>query len=463
MAMEWDGEDRAASGAEAASGYQLRVLSGRHSGAIMPLPPGRHSLGQDEESDFIFLDDAFLGGRVILDLTGAEPSVEVTGQVKATLEGRELAAGTSSPLPSFLPVEVGATRFAIGPAGSPWPGPTPGADPAAAAEPDDKVEDGHAAPAPDGSPDPDAGAPETSRKASRRRGRRVLAAALVLAALGGLAAWVFPRDSRDPGETLRGILAGMRLPEVRVEAVPGGFKLKGFLRNESERDSLAARLKGFQPPVRTDLVSLEEIRAALQGVLDLYHLQCPVDVGPAGKAVVTCVMDNPGLAKEMSEALRQAAPPGTDLELRLHPASEAYAFVNARLSARVLDHKIHPEARQGRMACVLVRHRMDSLEMDTWNGIRDSFRERFGMELEERWTDRLPPVLARFQNIARLLDAQLVGVTVGDLSYVSLKGRRKYFEGARLAGGISLKSIQRDRIVLGLDDIEQNYFLKRRK
>src|SRR3954467_11173085 len=97
MAMEWDGEDRGAAGAETASGYQLRVLSGRHSGAIMPLPSGRHSLGQDEESDFIFLDDAFLGGRVILDLTGSEPAIEVTGQVKASLDGREIPSGKLSP------------------------------------------------------------------------------------------------------------------------------------------------------------------------------------------------------------------------------------------------------------------------------------------------------------------------------------------------------------------------------
>jgi hypothetical protein len=83
------------------------------------------------------------------------------------------------------------------------------------------------------------------------------------------------------------------------------------------------------------------------------------------------------------------------------------------------------------------------------------------MDLEERWTDRLSPALLRFSAATRELDSQLVGVTVGELSYITLRNRRKFFEGARLASGLTVKSILRDRIVLSLDNVEQNYFLKK--
>lgn len=463
--MELDGQDHAAApGAETAAEYQLKVLSGRHSGAIMPLPPGRHSLGQDEESDFIFLDDAFLGGRVIVDVTGTEPAIEVTGLVKASLDGRELTAENPVPLPSYRPVEVGATRFAIGPSRLPWPEPAspalpPDAKPAVAEIPSDANEVSDPSPVPEGRTEGDA---EPVRKAPRR-GRWILwvaATVLILTALGGLAAWFYPRAKVDPAIRLRALLAELRLLEVKVEPASGGFLLKGVVPSDAERDSLSNRLKGFLPPVQANVTTLEEIRAAIQGVLDLYHMQCPVTLGPAGKAVVACVVDNPGIAKEMSESLRQAAPPETDLELRLRPVSEAYAFLNRELSARVLDHKVHPESAKGRMGCVLVKNQMDSLEMTGWNGIRASFRSEFGMDLEERWTERLPPVLLRFQSLAHVLDTQLVGVTVGEMSYITLKHRRKYFTGARL-GGITLKSIGRDRLVLSLDNVERNYLLKK--
>jgi hypothetical protein len=112
------------------------------------------------------------------------------------------------------------------------------------------------------------------------------------------------------------------------------------------------------------------------------------------------------------------------------------------------------------MGCVLVQNRMDSLEMAAWNEIRADFLKEFGMDLEERWTDKLSPVLLRFQNLARVLDTQMVGVTVGEMSYITLKHRRKFFVGARL-GGLTLKSIRSDRLVLSLDNVEQNYFLKK--
>ena len=100
--------------------FLMKVSGGRHSGANLPLVPGKYSLGQDQDCDFIFLDDAFLGGRILLDVTGAKPVLEVTGSTKASVGGKPMASATQ-PLEPFEYVEVGATRFALGPAGTPWP------------------------------------------------------------------------------------------------------------------------------------------------------------------------------------------------------------------------------------------------------------------------------------------------------------------------------------------------------
>ena len=470
MAMDFEGEGGGAD-TETAVGYQLKVLGGRHSGAIMPLPPGRYSLGQDEDSDFIFLDDAFLGGKVIIDVTGVIPKLEVTGVVKAAVEGQGVVPGQPLPFDSYQPVEVGATRFAIGPANLPWPEPAKakpdeidivrGAEGAAGSEAERMEADWPPPTAEEKAAAADKEAKAARAAARRRRMPYVISGAIALSGLISLSAWLILRNPIDPAAVLRSILSELRFAEVRVVPLPGGYLLKGFLQTETERDLLINRVKTFQPPVKTSLISAEETRNSIQGVLDLYQLECPVDIGPMGKAVISCVIDNPRVVKEITEAVRQGVQSETALEEHFHQTGTVFPFVNRMLAAKVLDHKVRLEVQQGRVSGVLVKNQMDSAEMRAWNEIRVSFRSQFGMDLGERWTEKLSPVLMHFNAAARELDAQLVGVTVGELSYITLRHRRKFFEGARLASGLTIKSIQRDRIVLSLDNVEQNYFLKK--
>lgn len=434
---------------------ELKVLSGRHAGAVMPLAPGSYSLGQDEECDFIFLDDAFLGGKVILDVTEAIPKVSATGAVRARLADAVPAEAaldaTPRALDPYRAVEVGATRFALGYAGRPWPQPAvPGLQAATADEP------ATADAAPVSEPPP--------RIAPPPRSRRLILFAAAGVCLLIVLSWLLWRGFRhptDPALALRGILSELRLDEAQVYPAGEGFLIRGFLATESQRESLLTRMKGFPRPVRTRLVTGEEIRASIQGVLDLYRMDLPAEIGPMGKALVTGVCDNARLIGEIGEALRQGVPSEVRVESRFFPSDSVFPFVNRLLAAKVLDHKVHLEVDRGRLAGVLVRNRMDSAEMAAWNGIRSAFRSRFGMDLQEKWTDRLSPVLLRFAQTARMLDADLVGVTVGEMGYLAFRNRRKYFEGARLPGGATVKSIRTDRIVLSLGGAEQNYFLKK--
>lgn len=467
MALDADGADTIGAGTEtASSGYQLRVLAGRHSGAVMPLPPGRYSLGQDETSDFIFLDDAFLGGQVVIDVSGVIPKLEVTGVVKALVEGLSPAPGQHIPLDSYQPVEVGATRFAIGPYHLPWPEPAlprnEAAPEATAATDASPGEANWPPPTEEEIAAADAKSAKAAKAAARRRRMPfVIGGSLLASGAIALGAWFILHTPVDPAVVLRGILNELKLPEVHVESLPGHYLLKGFLQTEAERETLVRRVKDFSPPVKTRLVSAEETRTSIQGVLDLYALECPITIGRMGKVTITCVSDNPRMAKEITESVRQGVQAETEVEQKFYPTGVAYPYINRMLAAKVLDHKVRLETQKGKVYGILVRNQMDSVEISDWNTIRASFKGQFGMDLEERWTDRLSPALLRFSAATRELDTQLVGVTVGELSYITLRNRRKFFEGARLASGLTVKSILRDRIVLSLDNVEQNYFLKK--
>lgn len=462
-------------------GYQLRVLAGRHSGAVMPLPPGRYSLGQDEESDFIFLDDAFLGGQVILDVSGPLPMAAATGLLKAFMAGQPLTP-EGRVLEAYQDVEVGATRFAIGPADAPWPAPERAPERAAGTEDRDgsraepRPGEGDAPQAPGGpaagsggqASDPHplpASAPAPAARPSRLRKLFVLLPAACMLAALGLAgaryAWRANHPPPDPVLALRGVLGDLGLAEVEVQPEGKGFLLKGFLQTEAEREALALRIKDFAPPVRTRLISAEETRASIQGVLDTYHMEYSIRTGARGKVSIAGVCDDPRLAREIAEAVRQGVQAETEVETSLHPSGDLFSFLQRLLAANLLDHKVSLEVERGRLHGLLVRNQMDSAEMESWKRIQASFRGQFGMDLDEKWTDRLSPALLRLSAVIRDLDAHLVGITMGKLAYISLRDRRKYFEGARFPNGVILRTIHKDRIVLNLGKVEQNYYLKK--
>lgn len=437
--------------------YKLKVLAGRHAGAVMPLLPGRHSLGQDEECDLIFLDDAFLGGRVILDVSGASLRLEATGQVKAAVDGKPV---TSEPqvLENFQVVEVGATSFALGPVEGPWPGD-------AASQPEDTGEnpppETESAPAETPSAEPAVPSPGESRK-----GRRVLAigiAAGLFVLLSVAIAVLVLRPKPDPMGAIRSVIVDMGLGEIKVEDTGEDFLVNGFVKTEEQKAAFASRLSQLGLPIRTRILSAEEIITSIQGVIELYQMDFLIEIAPWGKVTMVGVNDDQAMLKELLESVRQGAQSEVKVDGRFLATGVVIPYVTRLLAAKGLVHKVRLEAHRGRLQGVLVKNQMDDAEMAAWKTIKDSFQATFGMEIEEKWTDKLSPTLAKFAAANQELDAELLGVTPGEMGYVTLKNGRKYFEGARLKSGPFIKDISRERLILAIGAVEEPYYLKKGK
>lgn len=437
--------------------YKLKVLAGRHAGAVMPLLPGRHSLGQDEECDLIFLDDAFLGGRVILDVSGSSPMLEVTGQVKAAVDGKPVTSAPQ-PLESFQVVEVGATTFALGPLDGAWPGDTvslpdhAGEEAAAETESSPTEEAAAEAPAP---------APSESRKGRRFLAIGIVAGLVVLLSAAMIAIVLRPKP--DPLGAIRKVVVDMGLGEIKVEDAGGDFLVNGFVKTEAQKAAFASRLSELGLPIRTRILSGEEIITSIQGVLELYQMDFLIEIAPWGKVTMVGVNDDQAMLKEILESVRQGAQSEVKVDGRFLSTGVVIPFVTRLLAAKGLVHKVRLEAQRGRLYGVLVKNQMDDPEMEAWKTVKDSFKAAFAMEIEEKWTDKLSPTLAKFAAAVQELDADLIGVTPGEMGYVTLKNGRKYFEGARLKSGPFIKDISRERLMLAIGAVEEPYYLKKGK
>ena len=445
-----------------AAAFLLKVSGGRHSGATMSLVQGRYSLGQDQDCDFIFLDDAFLDGRIILDVTGDKPVISVEGITKATVGGKPMDKG-SQVLAAFEIVEVGATRFALGPAQEAWPEPAkpppPEAPPAEEAKSSPDAKSGPQTSAGQVAADANANA-----KSKRLRLLAILSAAIPLVAAGVYFVMESSRPKPNPPADIRAIIMELNLPEVALEDSthgPHALMVKGFVPTEADRSKLLARLSAYNPGIRSRIISAEETRGSVQGVLDLYGLAFTVEIGARGKAILHGVFDDTPRLKEILESVKQGVQSETEVEGRIVTLDSIRPYVNRLLVANQLEAKVRLEAGKGRLYGMLAKGKMEPREMEAWKTIKAAFKGQYGFDISDRWTDKLSPTLIKFALAAHELDSQLTGVTVGDLSHISLKKGGKFFEGGRLKSGPFIRSIQKDRIVLTVDGLEDTYFIKK--
>jgi type III secretion protein D len=97
------------------SSKQLRILSGRHAGALLDLTPGNHSIGQDDDSDITITDWAFAPLALRVDRDGrcvAHWSVPMDGAAPNARDHR---------LDDFVPCDFDGVVACIGPVDGDWP------------------------------------------------------------------------------------------------------------------------------------------------------------------------------------------------------------------------------------------------------------------------------------------------------------------------------------------------------
>lgn len=427
----------------------------------MPLARACHNLGQDEECDLIFLDDAFLNGRVVLDLTGTVPKLSTTGEVKAVLDGQVVEGGRV--LEPYQSVEVGATRFALGIVGEPWPEPP---KPEQASQPETPV--GPSA-EPDGSPvamPAEAANPVTLTR-SVRIARFLLRRRLPLLIGGGVLllasaiTYLATRPVRDHAGEARGIIAGLALTEVRAREEGGDLVVEGFVPTEKEKEALTESLSGLGLRVKNAAITGEETFAAIRQVLEISDVNYIVEIGKGGKAMLKGVDDDSLRIVDIADASRQGVKPGVAVETGIQGSVVVKAYLSRLLAAKDLVHKIKVEIEKGRVYGLLVTGRMNDSELAAWGQIKASFQSQFGFQVGERWTEQLSPTLQQFAAAFKELDEGLLSVTPGEMAHISLRGGRKCFEGGRLRSGPYVQSIRKDRLVLSVGSVEEIYTIKK--
>ncbi|WP_338562040.1 FHA domain-containing protein [Erwinia sp. E_sp_B01_3] len=98
--------------------FELRVLTGRHQGAALPVTGGEWSLGSAEEADLLLSDSGVLAQHARLIFTEDRWQLQASeGQIR-TAQGE--AVNLLDPLPVDQPFALGETWLSLTPAETPW-------------------------------------------------------------------------------------------------------------------------------------------------------------------------------------------------------------------------------------------------------------------------------------------------------------------------------------------------------
>ena len=496
--------------------WALKILSGPHVGAEIPLDPGTWILGRHEECDLVLTDDTLAERHVELNVT--PEGVQVTNLAQGQniyLSGE--AQPNSFALTPHTVVMAGSLYFAIGAIGQPWPelslsGPPTSAPPVQALSED--------APQPATAPTEDHGEeivlggddiPTLSdrieedelevleaelgvKPKSKRKKPGFLAKLLTKASdtsfefdlfdwfgrhpfvLGGILLsgffsillggffwlWMMTDPEKTamanitPAQTAETIITQMNAPDITMKKLPdGSVVISGYVADNTIKDSLQKALNEAKVPYNFQAVVMNEMRANAAAVLEQYDFQqmsIELDTTP-GSLVLSGYAANTKEVARIREVLQQEVHGLVSIVDQVEYQVTRLKALRTMLKERGLSQKIRLLETPGK---VILKGRLGDASQGYYlKEIVQDFREKYRNRPELMIDVTLPATdLATMQPLLKIKS-----VSLGRIPYVILDNGEKYLRGAKLKNGYILENINLEYLTLRLGQERIKYFI----
>lgn len=479
-------------------GYLLKIFSGPHAGAEIPLARGAYILGSDDDCDIIISDPGVAARHIRLSLSDGRMVVSAMEEA-FYLDGEK--AGDGEPeLAPFQIVTIGATHFAIGPGEEAWPSihlPVLHAE--------DGPDEGEEAPGREkevrGEETGETGAQPVQVKGVHARPKRVLLFLICGLLLLVIAVFIL-LSGEDRARTrhriqgrpaqmaaLRGMLKSLEPAGLTVEALENGrLSVHGFVETDEKKNEIVRAVRGMDPPVRVRVNVVSRLVASAGETLEAMGLRLDVRSGGEGRIVLRGYVRERGALQKAIDILEQDLPAVRGIENRVLTQEDLIPFLFERLEPLGLEGKIRFHTYPDH---IMATGSLTEQEREDWGKVKEAFISRFGQvipimeDLSLRKTVTLVrekgkgsingpeseragiqqaapvPMKNKGETAGPEIDLPIRAVSMGNIRYLTLEDGIKYFEGGKLSNGYIIRSITRDRIVLYNGSREVNLFLRR--
>lgn len=458
----------------------LKILSGSHVGAEVPLSVEEAVLGKDEDCDLV-LDDVSLSSRHI-SLSVAEDKVllKLLDEDKPVRVDGEQLTGASRLLEPFQVITIGTLLLAAGPANMEWPAidallekktrhqddapdeTTPGAadppaEPAVGEAPATEEADS-AQPASTAQPS------ETKRKKSMRSAG-LLVMALVVLACGGILALRLttgkvgrePQTFEQKADLVKRLVADYNANIKIIEDTGGEVSLSGFIDTERNRRALLQRLTDTDISYASiDIISPEKAVQALSIILDnrinrseVNSVEVVTRPQSPGDFILQGYVRDAATWEAAKKALRQAVTGYGSLKDAVQTREDRIMVLEDMLLKAGLNDQVDiTRTEQG----VTLSGKVAVPEKEKLLEIKQAFNTKFASR---------PALVLNAESHSpgqSSIDLDIRGVSLGSNPTILMTSGQRYGVGARLANGYVIQSITSESIVLKKGDEFAYYY-----
>lgn len=455
--------------------FYLKILSGNHLGAEIPLEPGRFSLGRGEHCDLI-LTDACLAESELVIAIAEDGSLEINTESHHSLYLNGYPAEDGHLAPDYFDVfTCGTIHFALGPADQEWPEITlpplhsPNIPPLSAADENDAATDDTPPPRPEHQPEQQAPTPQPQPLEIDKKWLIGLALAL-FGLITALALLLFPASEEQPVtvaplEQARQIKEQLQLPDIKIRQLPDKTLLiTGYTQTRNKKDALVDQLRGHNLAFRSQVVVTSDMHTNAETLLKnrgYSQLSVEQDNTPGALVLIGYVPS----AEQLDKVIRMLKEEIYGLNVVVDQVDNQASRVNAlkaMIKEKGLATRVHLIERPG---SVLIQGLLlDEGQFYKLKGLVDQFKTRFGSQPEVVISTRYArnnqpatpqplrpePLRPEERNGSRrpAPDITVRGVSMGPIPYVIMADGGKYLVGASLDNGYVIEDITLDYLLL---------------
>ncbi|WP_263079683.1 type III secretion system inner membrane ring subunit SctD [Endozoicomonas sp. Mp262] len=476
--------------------FYLKILSGNHLGAEIPLEPGSYSLGKGENCDLILTDASLADIELIIDIA-EDGSLKVSTETQHPLylngspEGEKL-------IPGFFDVfTTSSIHFALGPADQDWPEiQVPKLQKPAAESSPGTSEDNDF-------PDPDADEGHTESSFSEEEGDKeddteeeaqdapleidkkwligVPVAIIILMTVFAILLFSGPDESASvrktpPLEQARLIKNQLQLPDIKIRQLPDNTLLvTGYTQARSKKEQLLNLFREENLAFRSQVVVMNDMRANADALLKnrgYKKLNIELDNTPGSLVLTGYVVSSDQLDK-ITDMLKEEIYGLNSVVDQVENQTGRVNSLKAMIKEKGLASRVHLIERPEKI--LIQGLLLDEGQFYKLKEVVNRFTNRFNNQPEVIIATRnaqnpqltfQQPQATDQSNSANVSDTSGVlvaantpksplqpaitvrGVSMGPIPYVIMEDGGKYLIGAKLDNGFIIEDISLDYLLL---------------
>jgi type III secretion system YscD/HrpQ family protein len=425
----------------------IRILTGMHRGAELPLSSAVYVLGSGDQCDIILNDPDVEEQHCRLEISGESITLTWMEGGKGLVDG-EYSGDKRGALKLFQAVTLGDVNFAIGPAEVQWPA----VKTFSFNEEDHQKEQTKATLL-----------VRSKRKKKKERGKLIAIVFLLVCLLGAiiftvtykavrklhnkrpLVAEVMRAQNTDKVQALIKSMDDSNLSfDIPEDGIP---RLSGMVATNDEKVQLISAVRMLFPRSLITLKSAEALEQIIKNSFDIvgYHeIKIKVDVKDKGEVHLS------GMVRNREEWLKTLTGIKNDFSrLVLHDDTFSFQKMHDELEKLLGDNNLAYLSFSLTGDVIEIQGPNDPEEQRRAETVIAEFMKKFGDQIKVRMVRGERPVLNADGCSGGLTDPlpfEIVGINGGGIKYLVVKDRGKFFLGSYLPGDIQLMDITDDAL-----------------